>query len=329
MTSYAVDTKNTLGAPGAPSSRNAAPAASSRPIGTPACVGTDPDEWVPADEAIKVPEAMAELCRSCPGRVQCLLQALHTGSEKRPTEGYWAGSTTRQRARLVDVGDAEEILAAVDAEAASAELMAHPVGEGSSAHYRYRACRCSECRQAHTLARRQERARAKARRAAPTRIAVLVQGRREAAGVVEERGGADAGLGSSRAADGVAAGRDTRVVGRPRRPGVRPSTARPPASPFRKRVRPKGLGVAVADVGGLAGSAGRRGGGAERVSERLRGAFASSPRGQAGAAVQRAGSGPAAGLGFVEAGQWREAVGAGSVVGGDRTASPSDSWRGG
>ncbi|MBA3019673.1 WhiB family transcriptional regulator [Propionicimonas sp.] len=329
MISYAVDTKNTLGATGAPSSESVAPAASSRQIWDPACVGTDPDSWVPADEAARVPEPMAEVCRSCDGRLQCLLQAMHTGSEKRPTEGYWAGTTTRQRVRLGAEGDAGAILKTVDTEASSPELMAHPVGEGSATHYRYRACRCSECRQAHTLARREERARARARHEVRTRIADLVQARREAAGVIVERSGASAGLGSSRVTDGVTAGRDTRVVGRPRRPGVRPSTARPPASPFRKRVRPKSLGIAVAGFGGVAGSAGGRSGGFDWVPEGLRGAVEGSARRQAGAEVPRAGGGAVTGAGLGAVGAGRFGVVQPAVAGCDRSASPSDSWRGG
>lgn len=135
------------------------------PIETARCA-TPPDqmEWVPDREQAVVPPLMAALCHRCPGRRGCLLWAL-AGRE----EGYWAGSTTADRARMLAEGR-QSITAADElqayARAAAIEGALHPEGEGSYWWYRRRGCRCAECRGHNADARASERAKARDRQQA-------------------------------------------------------------------------------------------------------------------------------------------------------------------
>lgn len=118
-------------------------------------------EWVPDRERPVVPDLMAALCRSCPGRQQCLLWAL-AGQE----HGYWGGTTSSDRAQMraqgdVDVAAAEQLQARARLEATCGAM--HTLGEGSYFWYRRRGCRCAECRQANADARSLERAQARDR----------------------------------------------------------------------------------------------------------------------------------------------------------------------
>lgn len=120
-------------------------------------------EWVPDRERPVVPDLMAALCRSCPGRQQCLLWAL-AGQE----HGYWGGTTSSDRAQMraqgdVDVAAAEQLQARARFEATRGAI--HTLGEGSYFWYRRRGCRCAECRQANADARSLERAQARERAA--------------------------------------------------------------------------------------------------------------------------------------------------------------------
>lgn len=181
MNRYADTTENTLGATGA-HHLDVIPAARPSHIRDPRCVGSDL-EWVPDQEATLVPEEMAAVCRDCPGRTDCLLLALFDD-----VDGYWAGTTTRQRRQLGQEGSPGEILAVVDNDSEQARVRAlpvHPAGEGSQNHYRYSRCRCDECRAAHTLARQEERARLRARQRRPYPVAVLA-GRSVEGGCVGE-----------------------------------------------------------------------------------------------------------------------------------------------
>lgn len=113
-------------------------------------------EWVPDKEQPLVPDVMATLCRHCPRRGECLLWAVATRSP-----GYWAGTTSRDRAALVDEGCVT--VPAADRRRATvqtAELgdALHPPGQGSFRWYRRR-CRCLECRQHNSARRAAERAR--------------------------------------------------------------------------------------------------------------------------------------------------------------------------
>lgn len=121
--------------------------------------------WVPDREAALVPTEQAALCRGCPGRADCLLWAALSDSE-----GYWAGTTTRDRLALQQDGNLsvaaadrrrDEVLAEqrrkVELDAAAA---LHEPGEGSLWWYRRQQCRCMECRQANAANRARERARA-------------------------------------------------------------------------------------------------------------------------------------------------------------------------
>ena len=120
-----------------------------------ACAGSSDLEWMPDYEQARVPAEMAEMCRQCPGRASCLLQALRTDSE-----GYWAGTTTAQRRTLAAQGHTS--LEAADALIASdQDLSLHPGRPGSENFYRRLSCRCSECRFAHSSQRATERARAR------------------------------------------------------------------------------------------------------------------------------------------------------------------------
>lgn len=117
-------------------------------------------EWVPGRERRIVPELMSALCRRCPSRQACLLWALAEDAD-----GYWAGTTRADRARMrdleqVDVGTADQLQELARQERAAGML--HPPGEGSYWWYRRRGCRCGECKGANAAARAHERARAHA-----------------------------------------------------------------------------------------------------------------------------------------------------------------------
>ena len=58
-----------------------------------ACAGRSDLDWMPDIESTNVPAAQAELCRTCPGRADCLVMALRSGAE-----GYWAATTTAEQA---------------------------------------------------------------------------------------------------------------------------------------------------------------------------------------------------------------------------------------
>lgn len=120
-------------------------------------------DWVPDRERPVVPDLMAALCRSCPGRQQCLLWAL-AGQE----HGYWGGTTSSDRAQMrahgdVDVAAADQLQTRARREATCGAL--HEPGEGSYFWYRRRGCRCAECRQANADARSLERSKARDRAA--------------------------------------------------------------------------------------------------------------------------------------------------------------------
>lgn len=139
--------------------------AGSFPLASARCATYPTDlEWVPDRERPVVPDLVAALCRRCPGRQECLLWAL-AGRE----QGYWAGTTTADRAQLLE--RAESTVGAADQaqERArrrveqSAGRPLHPAGEGSCGWYRNRGCRCTQCRAANSARRADERARARAR----------------------------------------------------------------------------------------------------------------------------------------------------------------------
>lgn len=116
-------------------------------------------EWVPDREKLLVPEIMAQLCRGCPGRQQCLLWAL-AGQE----QGYWAATTTADRRRMATHGQTGVHTADWLQESARRQAIAgarHREGEGSYFWYRRRGCRCGECQGANSAARAQERAKAR------------------------------------------------------------------------------------------------------------------------------------------------------------------------
>ncbi len=116
-------------------------------------------EWVPNRERRIVPDQMTTLCRRCPGRPSCLLWAL-TGRE----QGYWAGTTTSDREIMRQLDQDDVATADWLQDLARRELTdgaLHPPGEGSYFWYRWRGCRCGECKTANAQARARERARAK------------------------------------------------------------------------------------------------------------------------------------------------------------------------
>ncbi|MGV1010109.1 MAG: WhiB family transcriptional regulator [Dermatophilaceae bacterium] len=101
---------------------------------------------------------MAQLCRGCPGRQQCLQWAL-AGQE----QGYWAGTTTDDRRWMdthgqTDVQIADRLQESVHRQVTMGAL--HREGKGSYYWYRRRGCRCGECQWANSAARAEERAKA-------------------------------------------------------------------------------------------------------------------------------------------------------------------------
>ena len=138
-------------------------------MGPVAGLDSDPDRWVPDREEALQPADLLARCRSCPLRQRCLDTAV-AGREA----GYWAGTTTAQRAVLARAGQwpvvlaellvlAEEI-APLSKELHDAEVRRHAPGRGSHHHYRF-GCRCSECVAANRERRRRERDQAARRRA--------------------------------------------------------------------------------------------------------------------------------------------------------------------
>lgn len=130
------------------------------PITDALCADRAPSlEWVPDKERTVVPDPMTALCRSCPGRSECLLWAIAADAD-----GYWAGSTTADRQQMLATGNlsvhrADQLQDQVR-EAATANAL-HELGEGSYLWYRRRGCRCGECREANAGQRADERAKAR------------------------------------------------------------------------------------------------------------------------------------------------------------------------
>lgn len=117
--------------------------------------------WVPDREQPLVPERMAGLCHSCPGRTRCLSWALEAG-----VQGYWAGTTTAQREQLRQAAESDVHAAdrlAATAREAELGVALHPAGQGSWWWYRNRRCRCLECRQCNAARRSAERRRSRSR----------------------------------------------------------------------------------------------------------------------------------------------------------------------
>jgi hypothetical protein len=118
-------------------------------------------DWVPDRERAVVPDALTALCRSCAGREQCLLWAVAADAE-----GYWAGSTTADRNKMLTAGGVSVELAdhlQGQLRGAAAANALHGAGEGSYLWYRRRGCRCGECREANAVQRAEERAKARLR----------------------------------------------------------------------------------------------------------------------------------------------------------------------
>lgn len=131
-------------------------------ITSPRCATAPRDlDWVPDREQRVVPEPMATLCRTCPGRAQCLLLALAGGEL-----GYWAATTSRDRAQMQapgdrDVATADRLQQMARHESTPAGAPLHGPGEASYFWYRRRGCRCTPCRQANSAQRAAERANAR------------------------------------------------------------------------------------------------------------------------------------------------------------------------
>lgn len=113
--------------------------------GDPRCTGY-PGEWVPDREQRAVPGDMLALCRACGGRQACLLVALR-GHEV----GYWAGTTTKDRAAMTRLGQTSTDTADWLQELAN-PVPKHLPGRASTGWYR-RGCRCGGCR-AHNAGQR-------------------------------------------------------------------------------------------------------------------------------------------------------------------------------
>lgn len=116
-------------------------------------------EWTPAVEEIIVPDLIAEACAGCPVRGACLAWAV-----RQREWGYWAGSTTVDRARIV--AD-EDMVAAVDRiqrahRSEEAAIRLHPDQEPSLRWYR-RGCPCRGCSRVNTAHKRTYRLARQAR----------------------------------------------------------------------------------------------------------------------------------------------------------------------
>ena len=128
-----------------------------------ACAGDTSQDWVPDRETPAVPTPILARCLGCQDRLGCLLRAVESGSE-----GYWAGTTTANRAQLAATGDltlerADQLQAMARRKADQASIRdraiaKHPIGEGSLRAYRRGGCRCSECRRFNAQRRAAERA---------------------------------------------------------------------------------------------------------------------------------------------------------------------------
>ena len=129
------------------------------------CTTATDIEFVPRRERKRTPETVVKLCGRCPLAAACLDYAAEHGCE-----GYWAGTTTRQRNDLAGLGlsgwqalrvaQLTRSLQGMPA-ASQAQLRQHPKGAGSL--YRYRTgCRCQECLAASAETRSRRRAAARA-----------------------------------------------------------------------------------------------------------------------------------------------------------------------
>lgn len=127
-----------------------------------AACSTQPEQldWVPDRERSTVPTVMAQLCRQCPVRQQCLRWAL-AGQE----HGYWAATTSADRRTMIALGqtsvqaaDSLQQLQQMTHHDPDAAAL-HPQGQGSTYWYRRRGCRCRECQTANSTARARERAK--------------------------------------------------------------------------------------------------------------------------------------------------------------------------
>jgi len=119
-------------------------------------------DWVPAHEHGVVPAALRQLCAQCPLRQECLDTAVTTNSE-----GYWAGTTTAERAVLRRSG----LVTTTHADALRGDATAlHPLGQESRGFYR-KGCRCRGCRWHHARTRAQERSRCNRRALSTTTAA--------------------------------------------------------------------------------------------------------------------------------------------------------------
>jgi len=131
-----------------PEAHHIGDASASSPSPRPRCA-TNWD-WVPPHEHGVVPAALRQLCAQCPLRQECLDTAVTTNSE-----GYWAGTTTKERAVLRRTGPVT--VARVETLQGDATAL-HPVGQESRTFYR-KGCRCRGCRWHNARTRAQERAR--------------------------------------------------------------------------------------------------------------------------------------------------------------------------
>lgn len=130
-----------------------------------AIVPLDEDlDWTPNREQCIVPDPMLALCRRCPGRANCLAWALAGDGNGDPQVGYWAGTTSRDRAVMLEAGELD-VVAAERAQAAARREVTrdslHAKGEGGLRWSR-KGCHCIECRRASAAKRARSRARAAA-----------------------------------------------------------------------------------------------------------------------------------------------------------------------
>lgn len=103
---------------------------------TAAAAGID---WVPDEEARHAPQAVRDLCQQCPVRAHCLQWAQATDAR-----GYWAGSSTYERARLTRPS-LEEL------EQVTQDRPVTHIASTAGTRRGYRAgCRCIDCTQANT-----------------------------------------------------------------------------------------------------------------------------------------------------------------------------------
>ncbi len=161
MTIYTEPTESMQTDPEARHARDAASVASSArfPLTQARCADTTSAalDWVPARERALVPAPMSELCRTCPGRQECLLWAMAGGEH-----GYWGGTTSKDREQLRRLERSDVDTADWLQQLASSEEPRHRAGQGSYRAYR-KGCHCDECRTANADARSRERARRRTR----------------------------------------------------------------------------------------------------------------------------------------------------------------------